>query len=185
MEYNHYKRLMLPETTNPWIVNAFAWCLYCWNWGDVDAKATNICLDKIWVGNLAGAYDLALLQSLGITHVVSITQFGNAVQFYPQHLHYYTENLQDDLHSDIFSRLPNMVKFIQEAVTTGGRVFIHCNFGRSRSVTVMAAYLMLHTHKTSAEAIKYIQALRPIAQPNPHFIKQLEQWEEKIQQQNQ
>jgi hypothetical protein len=169
---------MLPQTNNPWVVNAFAWLFYCWNWGDAEGKATNICLDKIWVGNLAGAFDIHLLQSLGITHVVSITQFGDAVQFFPQVFQYCTVELQDDLQSDILSVLPRMIHFMHTAVQAGGRVFLHCNFGRSRSVTVMAAYLMVYYQMTATEAIHYIQALRPIAEPNPHFTLQLHQWQQ-------
>lgn len=33
-------------------------------------------------------------------------------------------------------------EFIEKCKREGGRVFVHCNFGKSRSVTFVAAYIM-------------------------------------------
>ncbi|KAJ6518587.1 protein-tyrosine phosphatase-like protein [Mycena vulgaris] len=66
--------------------------------------------------------------------------------------------------------------FIDDArVTVGEGVLVHCHQGVSRSATVVAAYLMA-THPPihdSLSAIKFLQTLRPIVQPNSGFLDQL------------
>lgn len=162
---------MIPSTTNPLVVNTFARLMYYWYWGS--ETATNIWTNEIWVGNIASAWDRAYLEQLGITHVVAITQFGDAVQFYPDLVTYHSINLQDEPSADILHTLDQATQFIHAAVAEGGRVLIHCNHGRSRSVTVAAAYLMAYKNKTDVEALNYIRALRPVACPNPGFQVQL------------
>ena len=70
-----------------------------------------------------------------------------------------------------------------------GAVFVHCAMGKSRSVTTIIAYLLWkHPHRFGkadptttassavAKALKWVQKTRPMAEPNPGFMKQLEIW---------
>ena len=70
-----------------------------------------------------------------------------------------------------------------------GAVFVHCAMGKSRSVTTIIAYLLWkHPHRFGsadptttpstavARALKWVQKTRPMAEPNPGFMKQLEIW---------
>ncbi|KAH8882354.1 dual specificity protein phosphatase 12 [Thozetella sp. PMI_491] len=70
-----------------------------------------------------------------------------------------------------------------------GAVFVHCAMGKSRSVSAVVAYLLWkYPHRfgradptTTAqtavsEALKWVQTSRPIAEPNPSFMRQLELW---------
>lgn len=63
--------------------------------------------------------------------------------------------------------------------TTGaGTVLVHCQAGCSRSVAIVAAYLM-HTRRISAvTAIDMIQRRRSDAEPNRGFVAQLELYEQ-------
>lgn len=63
--------------------------------------------------------------------------------------------------------------------TTGsGTVLVHCQAGCSRSVAIVAAYLM-HTRRISAHtAVSMIQKRRPDAEPNKGFMAQLELYEQ-------
>ncbi|PWY99261.1 hypothetical protein BCV70DRAFT_200843 [Testicularia cyperi] len=59
--------------------------------------------------------------------------------------------------------------------TTGtGTVLVHCQAGCSRSVAVVAAYLMSTRHITAHEAVEMIRLRRKDAQPNAGFMAQLE-----------
>ena len=54
-----------------------------------------------------------------------------------------------------------------------GRVLVHCMAGRSRSVTLVIAYLMKHARMRLADAFAVVKARRPIALPNVGFWQQL------------
>ncbi|KAK0336313.1 tyrosine protein phosphatase yvh1 [Friedmanniomyces endolithicus] len=65
-------------------------------------------------------------------------------------------------------------EFIQRGLEGGGGVFVHCVMGKSRSSTVMSAFLMQRHGLTREEALSQIQQARPICEPNEGFWKQLE-----------
>jgi len=53
------------------------------------------------------------------------------------------------------------------------RVLVHCFQGKSRSVTVVAGYLMMHHGYSFEDALDTIRKVRPCAQPNLGFAMQL------------
>ena len=56
------------------------------------------------------------------------------------------------------------------------RVLVHCAQGRSRSTTVLVAFLVHSGHSPTVDAaLAHIQAKRPLAQPNDSFMAQLKQ----------
>ena len=56
-------------------------------------------------------------------------------------------------------------------------VLVHCAQGKSRSTMVVVAYLMSTSVSLSSvdEALSFVQARRAMAQPNPGFVKRLEE----------
>lgn len=63
--------------------------------------------------------------------------------------------------------------------TTGaGTVLVHCQAGCSRSVAIVAAYLMHTRHISPTTAVSMIRARRPDAGPNAGFMAQLQLYEE-------
>merc|ERR1712054_230256 len=60
------------------------------------------------------------------------------------------------------------------ALDAGGGVFVHCAMGKSRSATVVCAYLMRRYGITSDQALSQIREARPLCEPNEGFWKQLE-----------
>merc|ERR1719480_770865 len=71
------------------------------------------------------------------------------------------------------------VKFIDEALEEGGRVFVHCMMGVSRSTTIVLAYLVAKRNMRLVDAHAHTQSCRSIVCPNPGFVAQLGRWEEK------
>lgn len=163
---------MIPPTHSYSVALALAWITYVWNW---NAQNLSRILDdsSLWVGNIASAWDSTTLRAHGITHIVSITQFGDAAKFYPDEFVYHVVDLQDEPDADIRSTLADGVEFIRRAIDGGHRVLVHCNQGRSRSVTMAAAFLATHRGMTPGEALVFIRSKRAEACPNPGFVGQL------------
>ncbi|WFC97488.1 hypothetical protein MYAM1_000202 [Malassezia yamatoensis] len=60
-----------------------------------------------------------------------------------------------------------------------GSVLVHCQAGCSRSVTIVAAYLMWSRDLRVEQALHVIRRQRPIAEPNDGFKKQLQMYQTK------
>ncbi|CAE7233356.1 DSPTP1B, partial [Symbiodinium pilosum] len=63
--------------------------------------------------------------------------------------------------------------FLHQIVEAGGNVLVHCAQGRSRSTTVLLAYLAAAKNMTVVSALALIQDKRHMAQPNSGFMEQL------------
>lgn len=61
------------------------------------------------------------------------------------------------------------------------RVVVHCAAGSSRSGAIVVAWVMQKKKCSLDEALKEVQALRPVVLPNPGFMEQLKDFEEKLQ----
>ena len=70
------------------------------------------------------------------------------------------------------------IKFIEDSISSGGRVFVHCNAGISRAASVCIAYLIKKKGMTVEESLAYLRSKRPAVCPNPGFIAQLEYYHE-------
>jgi len=75
--------------------------------------------------------------------------------------------------------LQTAIEFIDVARSQGGDVLVHCAQGKSRSSTVVVAYLMAKSMYPDVEtALKYTQEKRKMAEPNPGFMTKLKSWQE-------
>jgi len=64
-------------------------------------------------------------------------------------------------------------RFVHEARRAGDGVLVHCAQGKSRSATVVTAYLAALYALPVAEALARVQAGRRMAEPNRSFMRQL------------
>ncbi|KAJ0762870.1 putative phosphoric monoester hydrolase [Helianthus annuus] len=69
--------------------------------------------------------------------------------------------------------------FINEAKRTGS-VLVHCFAGRSRSATVVVAYLMKTHGMRSSKALNLVKSKRSVVAPNAGFILQLQSYEKSL-----
>src|SRR5690606_26563295 len=56
--------------------------------------------------------------------------------------------------------------FINSSLDSGLKVLVHCQMGISRSVTMVAAYLIEYEHMTLPDAIKLVMKRRAVASPH-------------------
>ena len=136
----------------------------------------NSILDRrLYLGNRFAASALDILKSLGVTHVVNCSL--EQPNFFPNDLIYYNCNLRDSLTEQIEFEGP--LRFIQQALASGGVVFVHCAAGVSRSASIVIGYLMRTQGLSKREALRKVAELRPCIKPNSNFLKQLSRLEGK------
>lgn len=60
-----------------------------------------------------------------------------------------------------------------------GVVLVHCNAGVSRAAAVVTGFLMYSERLSFASAFSVVKNARPAACPNPGFMDQLRQYQER------
>lgn len=131
--------------------------------------------ERLFVGSVGAAHNRDGLRAAGITHVLCVA-VGLPCP-YPADFKYATVEVHDTPEADLSTHFTACFGFIAEALAAGGGVFIHCFAGRSRSVTVLTAFLMRQQHLTLQAALALVHAVRPFACPNSGFMRQLQAFE--------
>lgn len=67
--------------------------------------------------------------------------------------------------------LTQMVPQIDAAISSGQNILVHCIEGKSRSVSLVAAWLAKKLGLSAEEAYQYIKKIRKIADPNKDYVK--------------
>ncbi|XP_034184588.1 dual specificity protein phosphatase 3 isoform X1 [Osmia lignaria lignaria] len=143
----------------------------------------------IYIGDAATAKNIVYLKRLGITHLLNAAQ-GKKFGFVNTDERYYSNTaikylglpLADLCTTDISKYFYTAATFIDEAVSTGGKVFVHCMLGISRSATCVLAYLMIKKEMLAVDAIRAVRKNRFI-EPNRGFLHQLAQLDNHLRRQ--
>ena len=136
-----------------------------------DNNDINEVADNLYVGNISTATNKELLQEKGITHVINI--LSQRFEPYPSDFEYMHIHAYDVINWTLIYNFQATNLFIRDALKDGGKVYIHCMCGVSRSVSVLLAYIMTQSTKSLDVLLKEVQSARPVANPNPGFITQL------------
>eukprot|EP00668_Euglena_longa_P029041 GGOE01036379.1.p1 GENE.GGOE01036379.1~~GGOE01036379.1.p1 ORF type:complete len:235 (-),score=40.85 GGOE01036379.1:239-943(-) len=131
--------------------------------------------DRLFIGNIHAASEAATLQQLGITHVLAVSQYGEQARFHPSLFRYHVITAHDYVSSSLLPHLHTAADFIHAALEGGGTVYVHCNVGRSRSATCLAAYFVKYRGLTPTDAIIHLQRKRAVC-PNAGFRQQLDRF---------
>jgi atypical dual specificity phosphatase len=79
-----------------------------------------------------------------------------------------------DTESQQLDNLVEACEFIQHHRQSGSNVLVHCAQGKSRSSTLVIAYLLWTDPSRSLDdTLAFVQSRRSIAEPNPGFLAQL------------
>jgi protein-tyrosine phosphatase len=138
--------------------------------------------DNIYVGNISTAYNKDKLKELGINNV--ITAISGMPEIYPEEFNYMLVDALDIQQQDMRPMFDDTSKFIKDSLKDGGKVYIHCMCGVSRSVAIVCAYLAKEYGIEPEEAIKTIREIRPKANPNPSFQIQLQNYHHTVSNKN-
>ena len=134
----------------------------------------NEIVDGIYLGSINSAYDFEQLKKIGITHVLSAIS-GFDIPF-PNDFKYLVINALDTENTNLFSIFEQTNKFIENTIDSGGKLLVHCKAGRSRSAAILCAYIISKFGMPVDEALNAIKNKRNIIEPNPGFVKQLNEY---------
>jgi predicted protein tyrosine phosphatase len=138
---------------------------------------------RLWLGSVEAAADHSLLAAHSIQHLVTCGRFlaertplpadGAVTRVVSLEI--------DDLDEvDVLEHVPPTSDVLCELLGTESRpgsstgVLVHCSAGRSRSASVVIAYLMREEGLSYEQAYASVVKARPIVQPNTGFSHQLE-----------
>jgi len=135
------------------------------------SRGPTIVSANIVLGGRDDANNDAVLQALGITHILNVAnQLPNYFEDRYVYLHI---PLHDTDETSVVAAMPKANEFICAAQELGGRVLVHCISGVSRSVTVVIMHLMMKHDMPLRDAYGYIKSCRPFITPNDGFKMQL------------
>ena len=124
--------------------------------------------DHVILGARPFPRDVARLAELGVTAVV------NTCEEYDGPLRQYEEAGIEQLHVPTIDFTPptlesvcQSVRFIEQQVADGGKVYVHCKAGRGRSATIAICWLM------AAHGMTIDEAQQRLLERRPHVLRSL------------
>ncbi|NXJ16244.1 DS13B phosphatase, partial [Odontophorus gujanensis] len=146
-------------------------------------------VDQVWpniyLGDAWAARSITTMQSLDITHILNAADgpysINTGAKYYKDlQIEYFGIEAFDDPSFDLSIFFYDAADFIGKALNTpGGKVFVHCAMGVSRSATLVLAFLMIHENMTLVDALKTVGSHRDIC-PNTGFLSQLRELDIKL-----
>uniref|UniRef100_A0AAV2LHX6 Dual specificity protein phosphatase n=1 Tax=Knipowitschia caucasica TaxID=637954 RepID=A0AAV2LHX6_KNICA len=124
-----------------------------------DTGAVNQVWPGLYLSNARVAKDKALLQDLGVTHIVNAAHGTGRVDTGPGYygdtgVVYLGVEADDRKDFDISVFFTETAEFIHSALSQKGVVLVHCARGISRSAALVVSFLMLRRDLSLMEALQ-------------------------------
>ncbi|KAL0415546.1 UNVERIFIED_CONTAM: Dual specificity protein phosphatase PHS1 [Sesamum latifolium] len=136
----------------------------------------------LFIGGALAARSVYTLQLLGITHILCLcsNEIGQEDSQFPELFEYKNFSICDNEDTNISEIFQEAHDFINQVEQIGGKVLVHCFEGKSRSATLVLAYLMLRKNFTLLEAWNALKQAHRRAQPNDGFARILLELDQKL-----
>uniref|UniRef100_H2YEC7 Protein-serine/threonine phosphatase n=1 Tax=Ciona savignyi TaxID=51511 RepID=H2YEC7_CIOSA len=135
-------------------------------------------LPHLYLGSAHHAAQENELAALGITAVLNAS--STCENHFANRFRYKRIPVEDNGQADISSWFDGAIAFINEEQRKGGKVFVHCLAGISRSATICIAYLITCKGVSLNDAFRYVKSRRNVISPNFNFMGQLSSLEAKL-----
>jgi hypothetical protein len=136
----------------------------------------DLIIPNVYLGSEKARLNRALLEKLGITHIVSL----GTKSVRDSRIQNYEVQLTDSVFEVLEPQFWNAIEFVNEALAEKGVVLIHCRKGISRSPALCIAFLMEKKKYTFEKAVELMTKRRPVVLVNPGFTNQLKEREGQI-----
>eukprot|EP00160_Parvularia_atlantis_P019973 Unigene8072_Nuclearia_a/m.24749 Unigene8072_Nuclearia_a/g.24749 ORF Unigene8072_Nuclearia_a/g.24749 Unigene8072_Nuclearia_a/m.24749 type:complete len:342 (-) Unigene8072_Nuclearia_a:67-1092(-) len=158
-----------PTRTSPLVPSASA--VNSANTPDTPAQI----LPYLYLGGEQHASSLKVLEEHAITAIFNVAAECERKRF-EERFDYFALKVSDKIEEDIRQYFQPAFDYIEKVRTGGGRVLVHCSAGKSRSPTIVMAYLIHHKQWTLQHAYEYVKTRRRIC-PNLGFMLVLSEFE--------
>ncbi|RWS22213.1 dual specificity protein phosphatase 14-like protein [Leptotrombidium deliense] len=88
--------------------------------------------------------------------------------------------IDDRLNANIYEHFDEATNFINHCLLKNKTVVVHCAAGRSRSASIVIAYLIRFCNMSLQDAYIYVHSKRTCIDPNESFLYQLAKYENKL-----
>jgi len=133
----------------------------------------------LYLGNWFDAQNYTMLTTRGISHVLCAA--GELGACFPKQFTYKCVKASDHPSCNLSTYFDSVADFINQAMTKGSGILVHCAAGISRSTTCLIAYLMKYQGIPLDDALAICRRKRPIVCPNIGFMQQLRRYEAELQ----
>ncbi|KAK3559751.1 hypothetical protein QTP86_020758 [Hemibagrus guttatus] len=134
---------------------------------------------NIFIGDERTARNRYGLEKLGVTHVLNAAEgernsvCTGAGYYSDMDIEYYGIEAEDIPSFNLSVHFFSAAEYMRHVLSnTQNKLLVHCVMGRSRSATLVLAYLMIEEKMTLVDAIEQVKRHRQII-PNRGFLKQL------------
>jgi len=132
-------------------------------------------MEHVVLGGFAQSQDGDGLMECAVTHVLNCAR--ELPNCFPGTLKYLKLDLRDSSSERLKGVFEKSFAFLDECQKMGGVCLVHCQQGKSRSASILCAYLIARRGLSMDAALKRLQDARPIVQPNESFMRQLRDFE--------
>jgi len=137
---------------------------------------TEVIPGKLFLGCEEQAEDADELLSLGITHILSVTNRINQINRV-EHKHFV---MSDWGRTNLKTVLDEVYPFMEQSQQPKKKLFVYCKLGQNRSPTLIISFLMKNKGLTLYEAHKLVKESRPVVQIHEKYAKMLLRLEEDL-----
>lgn len=127
------------------------------------ANQINKIVDGLYITNYQSALDENAITSNNIKTIINCTKKNERVNL---NVNYLQVPIDDPPSNEdiqfVNSNFVYVVKYINNSISNGKNVLVHCIMGSQRSATIIAIYLMVKYKMKPPEAINYMKSKRPI-----------------------
>lgn len=137
-------------------------------------------MDNVVIGSFELTRNPDRMKKEGFTHILNCCEEGSCGKA-KKSLEYLCLNAKDnDGYKILENHFDKAKEFIDNALATGGKVYVHCRCGKNRSATIAVAYIVYKKKESLFDVAKRCLELRPIILKNNNFIQQLIDYEETL-----
>jgi hypothetical protein len=137
-------------------------------------EITTILDNKLYLGDIHDASNDKLMKQLNIGCIINTTK--ECIYDYDPDIEMHKFDIIDKITDSIAHCLSKIVTIIKENIDKNKKVLVHCFLGRSRSASIVLAYLMRHHEMDLQTAYDYVLSKRQI-KPNATFMEELYKYE--------
>ena len=126
------------------------------------------------------AKDKNLLIKHRVTHVLTVADTMKDYKPPLANIKHLFLNIRDLPQTQLHDYFSDAFSFIDECAADGGKVLVHCVAGKSRSASIVIAYMMKTLKMSFYSTFRLVKEKRPGIGPNHGFISQLKKFDEEL-----